>query len=160
MTTPRFGDPRDTRRHYRRRPGAYAVLLRAGRVLLTHQSQPVPEFQLPGGGIDPGETPLPALAREVFEETGWSIGPARRLGAYRRFTFMPEYDLWAEKLCTIYLARPVRAVAAPQEVGHTAHWVPLAQAAALVGSPGDSVFLRALAGDQQARRAVRTALSF
>ena len=158
--TPRFGDPRDPNRHYRRRPGVYAILVRAGRVLLTHQSRPLPEFQLPGGGIDAGEAPLPALTREVQEETGWRIGSARRLGCYRRFTFMPEYDLWAEKVCTIYLARPSLSRGAPSEPHHTAHWVPLAQAAGLVGSPGDAAFLRALAGDQQAMRAVRTALSF
>ena len=56
---------RDTR--YRIRPGVYAVLEKNGQVLLTHQAKPVPEFQLPGGGIDPGEHLLPALHREVKE---------------------------------------------------------------------------------------------
>ena len=41
-------------------------LPRGGDLLLTHQSRPLPEFQLPGGGIDPGETPLQALRREVL----------------------------------------------------------------------------------------------
>lgn len=140
--TPRFGEPRDPSRYYRRRPGVYALLWRGGRVLLTRQSEPVPEFQLPGGGIDPGETPLRALHREVFEETGWRIAPQRRLGAFRRFTYMPEYDLWAEKLCTIYLALPVRRLAAPAEAGHSAHWVSPARAAGLVGNPGDAVAIR------------------
>ncbi|MFF5342243.1 NUDIX domain-containing protein [Streptomyces althioticus] len=27
---------------------------------------------LPGGGMDPGESPLEAAEREVREETGWS----------------------------------------------------------------------------------------
>lgn len=78
---------------YTQRPGAYAVLLRGRDVLLTHQAAPIPEFQLPGGGIDPGESPLAALYREVMEETGWRIARPRRLGAFRRFTYMPEYDL-------------------------------------------------------------------
>jgi 8-oxo-dGTP diphosphatase len=26
---------------------------------VTHQAAPVPEFQLPGGGIDKGEQPIP-----------------------------------------------------------------------------------------------------
>lgn len=140
----RFGDPPAADRRYRRRPGVYAVLRRGDDVLLTHQDAPIPEFQLPGGGIDPGESPLAALHREVFEETGWRVGQARRLGAYRRFTYMPEYDLWAEKLCTVYLARPVLAHGPPQEPGHSAVWTSVVAAAALVASSGDAAFLRSL----------------
>jgi 8-oxo-dGTP diphosphatase len=121
------------------------VLLRGRDVLLTHQAEPVPEYQLPGGGIDPGESPFVSLHREVMEETGWRIGPARRLGAYRRFTFMPEYDLWAEKLCHIFLARPALRLGQPTEAGHRAVWTPVRTAADLVGSPGDRAFLSALA---------------
>lgn len=144
--TPRYGDSRASARSYRRRPGAYAVLMLGGSVLLTHQAAPVPEYQLPGGGIDSGESPLFALHREVFEETGWRIGFARRLGAYRRFAYMPEYDLWAEKVCHIYLARPVRAVAAPSEPGHTAIWAEASAAAGLLASAGDRAFLRRVLG--------------
>ena len=138
---PRFGENRVSGQKYRLRPGVYAVLWRDGRVLLTHQAEPAPEFQLPGGGIDPGESPLHALHREVFEETGWRIAPQRRLGAFRRFVYMPEYDMWAEKLCQIWLARPLRPVAPPSEPGHSAHWVDPASAVALVGNPGDAHFL-------------------
>ncbi len=140
--TPRYGEPREPGRHYRRRPGAYAVLWRAGRILLTHQTEPHPEYQLPGGGIDAGETPLRALHREVYEETGWRIAAPRRLGAFRRFTFMPEYDLWAEKLCIVYLARPLRPLGPPVEPGHSAHWVSPDRAAEMVGNPGDAAFVR------------------
>ena len=98
---PRVGEAVRSDRSYRLRPGAYAILLRGRHILLTHQSKPEPEVQLPGGGIDPGEDPIPALHREVLEETGWRIGRATRLGVFRRFTYMPEYDLWAEKLCTV-----------------------------------------------------------
>ncbi len=140
----RHGEPVRRNRRYRLRHGIYAVLLREGEVLLTHQAEPVPEIQLPGGGIDPGEQPIAALHREVFEETGWSIAVSRRLCAFRRFTYMPEYDLWAEKLCTIYLARPVRRLGPPSEPGHIALWAPLATAARLVDTSGDRAVLRAL----------------
>ena len=139
---PRYGKPPESGRHYRRRPGAYAILWREGQVLLTHQSAPLSELQLPGGGIDPGESPLQALHREVMEETGWRIGAPRRLGAFRRFTYMPEYDLWAEKLCSVYMALPVRRVADPTEPGHSAHWLDPETAADLLGNPGDAAFLR------------------
>ena len=141
----RFGEPLARDQKYSLRPGAYAVLLSDGDVLLTYQEEPDAEFQLPGGGIDPGESPVRALYREVFEETGWKIGPPRRLGAFRRFVYMPDYDRWAEKLCHIYLARPVLRRGPPTEPGHTATWVPLSAAAALLGNAGDRHFMQMVA---------------
>lgn len=142
----RHGEAAEAGRHYRRRPGVYAVLLRGDALLCTHQAEPIPEFQLPGGGIDAGEHPIAALHREVFEETGWRIAGARRIGAFRRFTYMPEYDLWAEKLCTIYVARPVRPLGPPTEPGHAAVWLPVEAALVALGNPGDRAMLgRALA---------------
>jgi 8-oxo-dGTP diphosphatase len=140
----RYGEPVKWGQHYRRRPGVYAVLLRGDHILATHQASPVPEFQLPGGGIDKGEQPITALHREVFEETGWKIAVTRHLGAFRRFTYMPEYDLWAEKLCTVYLARPVRRLGPPSEPGHTAVWLPVDEALTRLGNDGDRAMLAAL----------------
>ncbi|KMW58883.1 NTP pyrophosphohydrolase [Candidatus Rhodobacter oscarellae] len=115
-------------------------------MLLTYQGDPHFELQLPGGGIDPGETPLEALHREVFEETGWRIGRAQRLGAYRRFVYMPEYDMWAEKLCHIYCAWPVRAYGPPSEEGHVAVWMSPLDAATKLHNEGDRDFVRGLFG--------------
>jgi len=137
----RFGETPQQGQTYKRRPGVYAILSRGQELLLTHQSEPWPEFQLPGGGIDPGEHPLAALHREVFEETGWTISAPRRLGAFRRFTYMPEYELWAEKLCMIYLARPVRQIGPPTEPGHMALWMPPALAVQKLGNAGDRFFV-------------------
>jgi 8-oxo-dGTP diphosphatase len=140
----RYGDPVKPGQHYRRRPGVYAVLLRGDSILATFQEAPTPEFQLPGGGIDAGEQPVAALHREVIEETGWKIDVIRRIGAFRRFTFMPEYDLWAEKLCTVYLARPVLRLGPPSEAGHTAVWLPVDEAVIRLGNPGDRAMLAGL----------------
>lgn len=137
----RHGEPVKPGQGYTRRPGVYAILRLGDHILATHQAEPVPEFQLPGGGIDPGEQPITALHREVFEETGWKIAVSRRLGAFRRYTYMPEYDLWAEKVCSIYLARPVRRLGPPSEPGHTAIWLPVDEALVLLGNPGDRAML-------------------
>jgi 8-oxo-dGTP diphosphatase len=141
----RYGEAVVPGQRYRMRPGVYAVLLRGDSILATHQMAPTPEFQLPGGGIDPGEHPIPALHREVFEETGWKIADPRRLGAFRRFTYMPEYDKWAEKLCTIYLARPVLRLGPPSEAGHTAIWLPVQEAMIQLANEGDRAFLSMVA---------------
>lgn len=140
----RYGDSPDPARRYETRPGVYAILPRDGAFLLTHQSEPESEFQLPGGGIDPGESPLRALHREVFEETGWAIAAPRRIAVFRRFTYMPEYDKWADKVCAIYLARPVRPHGPPREPGHTAIWTPADLAADLLADPGSVGVLRQL----------------
>ena len=137
----RYGEPVKPAIHYRARPGVYAILLRGNDLLLTHQDAPTPEFQLPGGGIDRGEHPVAALHREVFEETGWKIAPIRRLGAYRRFVYMPEYDLWAEKICVIYLAFPVRRLGPPHEKGHQAIWTTAQEGLELLANVGDRAFL-------------------
>jgi 8-oxo-dGTP diphosphatase len=140
----RYGETPQTGRRYIRRPGVYAILPQGGSLLLTFQEEPLPEFQLPGGGIDKGESPIAALHREVFEETGWRIAAPRKVGVFRRFTFMPEYDLWAEKLCHIYVAHPVRPHGPPSEPGHTAVWMETREAAAQLGNPGDAAFVAGL----------------
>jgi 8-oxo-dGTP diphosphatase len=137
----RFGETVKSGQYYRRRPGVYAVLLRGDSILTTYQAAPVPEFQLPGGGIDKGEQPIAALHREVFEETGWKMAIRRRIGTFRRFTYMPEYDLWAEKICTVYLARPIYRIGPPTEPGHLAIWLPVAEALHLLGNDGDRAML-------------------
>lgn len=140
----RFGDSKVRNQPYIHRPGVYAILLLGDSVLLTFQAEPQPEVQLPGGGIDAGESPLAALHREVLEETGWSIARPRRLGAFRRFTFMPDYDIWAEKLCHVYLARPIRPHGPPREKGHTAIWIHRRNAASALENDGDRHFVNQL----------------
>lgn len=142
----RVGQPPRSDRSYRLRHGVYAILPHAGGLLVTLQQAPEPEMQLPGGGIDPGESPLRALHREVMEETGWTIAAPRRMGAFRRFVYMPEYDMWAEKLCTIYIARPVRAICAPTEEGHAPLIVDPSVATIELGNEGDRMFVSRWAG--------------
>ena len=146
MTIRRYGEAVKAGQRYRLRPGVYAVLMQGSDLLVTHQAEPNPEFQLPGGGIDRGEHPIAALHREVIEETGWRIAIDRRIGAFRRFTYMPEYDKWAEKLCTVYLARPTLRHGPPTEAGHTAVWMPVGQAMRMLANDGDRAMLALAAG--------------
>ncbi|MDZ7904894.1 MAG: NUDIX hydrolase [Cypionkella sp.] len=138
----RYGETPTAGQRYRRRAGVYAVLFDGASVLLTHQAQPIPEYQLPGGGIDAGENPIPALHREVIEETGWHIAAPRHIGTYRRFTYMPEYDMHAEKVCAIYVARPVLRIGPPTEAGHVAVWASPNTALRILANEGDRAMLR------------------
>ena len=142
----RWGEPPKRGQRYRARAGAYAILWDGRALLLTVQADPGPEVQLPGGGIDAGEGALAALHREVREETGWAIAGARRVGAYRRFVFMPEYGLWAEKVCQVWIARPVRRLGEPSEAGHAAIWAPPGMAVGLLVNPAERDFVRRMVG--------------
>lgn len=138
----RSGAPPQRDKRYTVRAGAYAILPIGQRFLLTAEMGEQFDIQLPGGGIDPGESPLRALYREVREEVGWSISQPLRLGAFRRFVFMPEYDLWAEKLCHIYVAHPARRLHPPIEQHHETLILDADDAIAALGCDGGRRFLQ------------------
>ncbi|MFT6450584.1 MAG: 8-oxo-dGTP diphosphatase [Halocynthiibacter sp.] len=140
----RYGKFPERGRAYTYRPGAYGILLRGAEILLTYQRSPEPEFQLPGGGIDPGESPIAALHREVMEETGWRIGAPRLAGCFRRFIYMPDYDIWAEKLCYIFVARPVACLGAASEPDHSAIWMPAKLSLDVIAGEGNRAALRSI----------------
>ena len=54
------------------RPAAYAIIVSNGCLLLL-RLRPTLKYHLPGGGVEPGETPEETLRREVREETGIEI---------------------------------------------------------------------------------------
>ncbi len=148
---------------YRDRPGAYGLVLGPGGLLCVWQGD---ELQLPGGGLDPGEGPLEALHREVREETGWRIagprgGPPRRLGAFQRFAWLPDYAYWARKVQAVYLARAVARLGPPTEADHRPVWIPPQRAAHLLHIAGDRMAVAAalraglLTLPQNARRGAR-----
>jgi 8-oxo-dGTP diphosphatase len=142
----RFGQPPLPNQRYTLRAGAYAILPLQTRILLTAQIGEVLDIQLPGGGIDLGESPTQALYREVMEETGWRISKPKRLGAFRRFVFMPEYDLWAEKICHIYVAKPTRQICEPLEPSHFTTIMEPSEAAFSLGNEGDRNFVEGFFG--------------
>ena len=142
----RFGQPPLPNQRYTLRAGAYAILPLQTRILLTAQIGEVLDIQLPGGGIDLGESPTQALYREVMEETGWRISKPKRLGAFRRFVFMPEYDLWAEKICHIYVAKPTRQICEPLEPSHFTTIMEPSEAAFSLGNGGDRNFVEGFFG--------------
>jgi 8-oxo-dGTP pyrophosphatase MutT (NUDIX family) len=57
------------------RLGAYILAERDGRVLMI-ESRNSGRWELPGGGVELGETLPAGAARECFEETGYRVTPA------------------------------------------------------------------------------------
>jgi 8-oxo-dGTP diphosphatase len=140
----RFGEAWRPDAPYRQRPGAYAAALSGRHILVAATTAAGEAYLLPGGGVDPGESPLQALHREVREETGWTVAPIRRLGAFQRYCYMPEYGFWARKICMIHLCRAGRQLADPTEPDHTPIWMTLRDAADALSIDGERHFIRAL----------------
>lgn len=68
--------------------GAFAIIFDDDqRVLLCHRRD-VDLWNLPGGGVEHGETPWDAVVREVHEETGLQVRVQRLQGVYAK----PETD--------------------------------------------------------------------
>ena len=115
-----FGERINRKVSYHRRVGAYAIIFHNNKFLLTEQitSENNVEVQLPGGGWNENESLIHALNREVLEETGWGIKVQKKEGVFQRFTFMPEYNIWAHKICHIYRCTATIRKTTHLEKGH------------------------------------------
>ena len=119
------------------RIGAYAVVLRGDALLLTRISAigyPPGWWALPGGGIDQGEAPSAALARELHEETGLAPRSVRLVDVHDVHTVAPGRGDQYEDYHGIHLlyaveVSPDESPRVVEQHGTTdaARWVPLAE---------------------------------
>lgn len=74
MAVPQFGR-REPGRDYPDRPAAFAVVEDMGKIALVrvHLQDGRVRIDLPGGGVDPGETEADAAVRECGEEAGLRV---------------------------------------------------------------------------------------
>ena len=85
-------------------------------------------WEVPAGGVDIGETLEQAAAREVLEETGWRVGPLRRLHGYH-----PSNGL-SDQRFELFAADGASYVGAPSDPAEASRveWVPVEEVRALV----------------------------
>ncbi len=125
-----------TRVGFDTRVGAYCVLVESGSLLLAHLRPDVfdaQEWTLPGGGLEPHETPEQAAVRELYEESGLSVELTGLL-AVDSFTVPPNERMREAdrtrallSLRIIYTARRTGGTLRPEPNGSTDYvaWVPL-----------------------------------
>lgn len=119
--------------------GAYALIADGeDRVLLVRAANG--RFYLPGGRIEPSESPQRALAREVEEECGWSVRVTGPLGE----AFQPIMDGSVLLRATYWLAELAGLV--HEEPEHQLLWTPRAEAASRVHRAADARAILSSAG--------------
>ena len=77
-------------------PRVYAYIVRKGRVAVFAHPDPDAGVQVPGGGVEAGESLEEAVLREVAEESGLPCEIVAYLGETRRRGWHPEggaYDI-------------------------------------------------------------------
>jgi 8-oxo-dGTP pyrophosphatase MutT (NUDIX family) len=113
-------------------PGAGAVLVSDGRVLLLRRHRFITDtwgWEIPIGGVEPGETPEAAARREAEEETGW-----RPLGSMTPLVrTQPSPGLMATEHHVFEAAR-AQYVGEPKDAfeSERVEWVPLADVRPLI----------------------------
>ncbi len=95
-------------------PVVGAALLRDGRVLASRRTQPAHlagQWEFPGGKVEPGESDVQALVRELREELGCEAEVGERIG--------PDLFIGTQAVLRIYLA--TLTAGEPQLVDHDEH---------------------------------------
>lgn len=148
------------------RAGAYCVVIEEGRVLLAHLNEslfgPQAGWTLPGGGMDPFESPEQCAIRELYEETGLTV-ELDGLLAVDSVTVLPESRLdEADRgrallsLRVVYRAHCIGGQLRAEVGGTTddAAWFTLDEVASLVRVELVDVALQALSAEASARYTV------
>jgi 8-oxo-dGTP pyrophosphatase MutT (NUDIX family) len=113
-----------------------------GKVLVV--SQRGTSWSLPKGHIDPGEDPLTAAKREIYEESGVrDLQFIQELGTYSRYKIGANggEDPSERKTITMFLFHTSQNELRPTDPDNPeARWVPKSEVAALLTHPKDKQF--------------------
>lgn len=106
---------------YRKRPGAYAIILNPNDDKIGIVTDGVDLFYL-GGGIEEGETKIDALKRELIEEAGYTIKNIREFVEVGDYIHSEDHG-YIEVIANVYLVEFDEKITEPIEKDHVVLWV-------------------------------------
>lgn len=121
MVIPKFGN-RLQGMDYIDRPGAYAVIENGDKqiaVIATGEG-----YYLPGGGIDPGETQVDALKRELIEEIGYQVSAFAEMGAAVEYIQASREGKYYQVRSRFYKVQLGTKIGDGIEMDHRLVWLP------------------------------------
>ncbi|MEO6727286.1 MAG: NUDIX domain-containing protein [Blastocatellia bacterium] len=128
---------------YRQRPGAYAIIFNPDGRFAAVQGQD--KLFLPGGGIDPGESPEDALIREVREECAREVVIIRSLCNGTQYFVSKTGEHW-EFQCSYFEAQ--FGAQLDNEPEHILYWLDAGDARKLLAHEIHGWVVTAFAQDQ------------
>lgn len=106
---------------YKKRPGAYAIIIRKEDNKIGIVTDGHDYFYL-GGGIEDGETKIEALNRELIEESGYTIKNVKKFDEVGSYIYA-EGKGYLEVLAYVYIAEFDTKVTEPIEKDHEVLWI-------------------------------------
>lgn len=130
-----FGE-RDPKLTYKTRIGAYVVVPDAAQKQILVVEPPNHSYLLPGGGIEPGESDVETIARELIEEVGGTMQITDYLGRASEYF----YSTWRKQAyyhpAHFYAGTSLIKTQAPLEGDfNQIKWMPLEEAGAALKRP-------------------------
>lgn len=131
---------------YHLRPGAYALIFQAPDLVALIQVGR--RFFLPGGGAEPGETPVETVRREVLEECGHEILIRAQIGLAVDYIFAQNEAKYYEIQSVFLEATLGELLRTPQEEDHDLVWHQVSEAQALLSRPSQKWALQKAVADR------------
>ena len=127
--------------------GGGVIINGEGKILVVNQNSD--SWSLPKGRLNPGETPLQAARREIYEETGLKdLQLVREFPPYERFTIAlggKGEDTSTRKTIYFFLFRTQQEQLQSHDLDNPqARWVDRSEVAALLTHPKDAAFFRGI----------------
>lgn len=102
------------------RKAVYAIICADGKIAAVQTPR---GYFLPGGGIDPNETDVQALERELIEELGWSISILNCIDSAYQYHYSEVQDKYFLTFARFYRAAYIATTSIPTEPDHTLVWL-------------------------------------
>lgn len=114
------------------RPAGRGVVVRDGKILLSHELN-TGVYMTPGGGLEEGETLSECCVRELMEETGYKVKPVRHFLTINEYSFETLY-ISNYFICEVAGEGEPTLTEIELEHGTVPQWVPVEEALSIFGT--------------------------